>query len=198
MKTPIYAAAFVMLLAVAAQVKAQTPSASPSAETRGVELEKVIADVAKKSGKKFIVDPRVRAQVTMIGASPANADYAALLGVLEVHGFAAVESGGFVHVVPAGDMRFLPVPTVVGNKQYLDGEVVTKIIVVKSMSAPQLVPLLRPMLPQYAHLAALACTNTVLIVDRYANVQRIAGVIEAMDKGEPYKTRDCSVEEIKK
>lgn len=178
--------------------QAQTPSAPESAADRGVDLDQVIDSVAKKTSKKFIVDPRVRGSVTVSGANALSGDYAQLLGVLEVHGFAAVESGGFVRIVPDASARYLPVPTAVGNKQFADGEIVTKVVTPRSIPAPQLVPMLRPMLPQAAHLAAFPCTNTLVIVDRFANVKRIEGLVDAMDKGEPLKPRGCAVIEEKK
>jgi len=57
--------------------------------------------------------------------------------------------------------------------------------------AAQLVPILRPLLPQYAHLAALPYENTLLIVDRYANVKRIEAIVKALDVGTPYKPEKC-------
>jgi len=186
------------LLVAPALLQAQTTSSIESSPTRGVDLNRIIESVAKKTSKKFIVDPRVRGEVTVIGAEPLSGDYAQLLSVLDVHGFTAVESGGYVHVIPDANARQAPVPIAVRGKQYADSEVVTKIIAVKSLPAAQIIPLLRPMLPQAAHLAALPCTNTLVVVDRFANVNRIQGVIDAMDNGEPLKPRDCSTVDEKK
>ena len=197
MKSVVHAVWIVALLSAPAVTLAQTPP-SEQPPDRGVALERVIESVAKRTSKKFIVDPRVIGAVTVIGADVLSGDYAQLLSVLEVHGFSAVESGGYVLIVPTANVRQLPVPTVSGNKQYADSEVVTKVLTVKSIPAGQLVPMLRPLFPQAAHLAAFPCTNTLLMVDRYANVKRIEGIVDAMDKGEPFKPRDCSFEEPKK
>jgi general secretion pathway protein D len=62
---------------------------------------------------------------------------------------------------------------------------------VKSISAPQLVPILRALLPVSAHLAAYTCTNEIIVVDSYANVRRIENVIATMDKGEPFVPQKC-------
>ena len=115
----------------------------------------MLAAVAKRTGKKFIVDPRVRADVTVVGQEPTSIDYPALLLILQVHGFAAVEQGGYVHVIPDATMRQQPLPLVTGKESYADGEYVNKIIMLKSAAAAQLVPILRPLLPQVAHLVAL-------------------------------------------
>jgi hypothetical protein len=43
------------------------------------------------------------------------------------------------------------------------------------------------MLPQQAHLAAFPQTNTLIMVDSYANVQRIKALVEELDKGPAWK-----------
>jgi len=192
----VHSVSCVVLVLVAGQTLAQSRPASES--TTGVEIDKIIASVAKKTGKKFVVDPRVRAQVNIEGVSIENIGYPELLTVLAVHGFAAVNEGNLVEVVPEVNVRQLPIPTVTGNKQYADGEFVTRILTPKSLPATQLIPMLRPLLPQYSHLAAIGCTNTMIIIDRYANVQRVVGIIESMDKGEPYKAPPCNVLDVKK
>lgn len=197
MKSVVHAVWMVALLSAPALSLAQTPPSDPPPD-RGVALERVIESVAKRTSKKFIVDPRVIGGVTVIGAHALNGDYAQLLSVLDVHGYSAVESGGYVRIVPTANVRQLPVPTVTGNKQYGDSEVVTQVLTIKSIPAGQLVPMLRPLLPQAAHLAAFPCTNTLLMVDRYANVKRIESIVATMDKGEPFKPRDCSADEPKK
>jgi general secretion pathway protein D len=197
MNSVVHAVWIVALLSAPALSSAQTPP-SDQPPDRGVALERIIESVAKRTSKKFIVDPRVIGGVTVIGADALNGDYAQLLSVLDVHGYSAVESGGYVRIVPTANVRQLPVPTVTDNKQYGDSEVVTQVLTIKSIPAGQLVPMLRPLLPQAAHLAAFPCTNTLLMVDRYANIKRIEGIVASMDKGEPFKPRDCSADEPKK
>ncbi|HYM34329.1 MAG TPA: secretin N-terminal domain-containing protein [Steroidobacteraceae bacterium] len=197
MKILFSSIACVVLWSVVNLVEAQTAS-SLSASDHDTPLFTLIDSVAKKTGKKFIIDPRVRAQVTLIGAKPESLDYPALLSVLEMNNFSAVEVGSYVRVLPAPDVRDQPVPTVVAGKHYDDSEVVTRVVNVKSVPVTQLLQVLRPLLPNFAHVGIVTCTNTLMIVDRFANVQRVAGLIEAMDKGEPYKPRDCAPEDTKK
>jgi type II secretory pathway component GspD/PulD (secretin) len=73
-----------------------------------------------------------------------------------------------------------------------DAEFVSKVITVKSVPAAELVPILRPLLPQSGHLAALPCVNKLIIVDTFANVRRIQSIIDALDVGEPFATGKCS------
>jgi general secretion pathway protein D len=166
----------------------------PPAMAGAVPLERVLSAVAKRTGKKFIVDPRVRADVTVVGLEPTSIDYPTLLTVLQVHGFAAVEQAGYVRVIPDATIRQQSLPVMSGKESYADGEYVNKIIVLKSASAMQLVPILRPLLPQVAHLVALPCKNALLVTDVYASVQRIEKIARALDVGEPYTPPSCSGE----
>src|SRR5271154_6700756 len=58
----------------------------------GVSIANVIDIVARKTGKKFVVDPRVHAQVQIVGEELNRITYPELLTILQLYGFAAVES----------------------------------------------------------------------------------------------------------
>jgi general secretion pathway protein D len=157
--------------------------ATPLTEN-GIPIDRLIATVAKKTGKKFVVDPRVRANVVLAGEEPSEITYAQFLTVLEVYGFIAVDDGGLVRVLPDTGMRQEPIPTITSKDTRPASECVTQIVPLKYVSAAQLVPILRPMLPQYAHLAALPSANTLIISDRFANVRRIEALAKSLDTPE--------------
>jgi general secretion pathway protein D len=171
----------------------------PEAEAKRdeVSLDRLIETFAAKSKKKIIVDPRVRAQPITYGMS-SSVNYSELLAILAVNGYAAVESESFIYVLPVAEVRAMPIPTASDSKRYDDNEIVSKVIHVKNIPATSVIPALRPMVSQYAHLSALACANSLIVVDRYANVKRLQNVIEQLDKGEPLKARECSNDEPKK
>jgi type II secretory pathway component GspD/PulD (secretin) len=183
--------AIAMLALIAAPWASAQSEASPAG---AVSVEKLIAAVAKRTGKKFLIDPRLHADVTVIGQDPTSVDYATLLLILHIHGFSAVEQGGYVQLIPDANIRLMPLPLATGKESYADGEYVNRLIVVKNAPAVQLVPLLRPMLQQAAHLVAFPCKNTLLMVDTYANVKRIEQIVRALDTGEPYTPPSCEAE----
>ncbi len=168
-----------------------TSFAQSSGSREEVPIEVLIVDVAKRTGKRFIVDPRVRANVMIVQKGSESLSYGDLLSVLHVHGFTAVEEERFVRIVPDASVRQLALPLLRGNDKRLDAEYVTKLIPVKTMPAAMLVPLLRPMLPVQAHLAASICSNDLVIVDTFANVKRIESLVQSLDKGQSYEPRDC-------
>jgi general secretion pathway protein D len=171
------------------------PPSKPCGESsRGTPIAQLIETVSKKTGKAFIVDPRVNANVVLIGMNPANITYAEFLSVLQVYSFAAIESGNVVLILPDNLARLSAVPLITGTEKRPGAEHVTRVIHVKSTPAALLVPILRSLIPQNAHLAALACTNQLLMVDTHANVRRIEAIVAAMDTGDPIAPAKCTVQ----
>ena len=195
MKTPWIATLAGVLLCFTGATRGQSESASLPRTENGVPISRLIATVAKKTGKKFVVEPRVQGDANIVGQDAANISYDDLLTILHVYGDTAVEYGGYVTVVPDAAVRQQPLHQVSGKETRPDAEFVSKIITVKNVPAAHLVPLLRPMLPPVAHLVALPCVNKLLIVDTFAMVQRIQAIIEALDTGEPYTPEKCSAHE---
>jgi len=158
-----------------------SPEARPPATDSSVPIEKLIASVAKKTGKTFVIDPRARASVTVLSKSTADLSYADLLAILDTYGFAAVEDSGLVRVVPNMEVRTLPVPTITPKDNRPAAEYVTEIITVKNVSAVQLVPVLRQLVAVPGALAAVPETNSIIIEDRFANLRRVEGLIRTLD-----------------
>ena len=150
----------------------------------GVELRSVIEAVSSITGKNFIIDPRVRAEVTLLSSTPMSSEafYEAFLSLLQVHGFVAVTSGEIIKIVPDASSRQYPGSPdleVASNEDF-----VTQVIEINNISATQLVPILRPLLPQYGHLAAHAGSNVLIISDRANNVDRIIDIVRRIDQSD--------------
>jgi type II secretory pathway component GspD/PulD (secretin) len=185
--------ATMMCLAVT-QAVADTSSSINSAS--GVPVSELVAIVAHKTGKKFVIDPRVRAEVAIVGQDKSALSYTDLLTVLGVHGFIAVEEGGYVLVLPDANARQRAVPTISDRDSRSAAEIVSVVFFPKYVPATQLVPILRPLMPQYGHLAAFPCTNGMIMTDTFANVRRLQGIARALDVGAvPYTPPACDAAE---
>jgi general secretion pathway protein D len=151
---------------------------------KDAEIGQVIEAVAAATGKTIIPDIRVRAQVTMLSTTPMTPDqfYEAFLALLQVHQFVAVESGGIIRIVPDANARQLVNKDLPSRVNGGSEELVTQVIAVKNVNASQLVPVLRPLQPQSAHLAAYPSSNILIISDRASNVSRIMRIIERIDQ----------------
>ena len=159
-------------------------SRSSAASTAGeLDLHDVIASFSRRTHKRFIVDPRVRTIVTLVGLEARDVDYPLLLRILRIHGLSAHERDSVIEVVPDVVDRQFPSPLVPADRiRASDAEVVTVILQVKNISAAQLVPILRPLMPQAAHLAAFVDRNALIIVDKAANVRRMVAIAESLDR----------------
>ena len=151
---------------------------------KDADLSQLIQAVSEVTGKNFIIDPRVNAKVTMLSATPMSpaAFYEAFLSVLQVYGYVAVPAGKVIKIIPNTDARQLPSIDLPNSVSSTSDEIVTQIITMKNISAAQLVPLLRPLIPQQGHLAAYPNGNMLIISDRASNVSRIMKIVERMDE----------------
>jgi general secretion pathway protein D len=166
-----------------AQLRPQDgPTITPN--YKDADLSQIIQAVSEVTGKNFIIDPRVNAKVTMLSATPMSpaAFYEAFLAVLQVYGYVAVPAGKVIKIIPNTDARQLPSIDLPTDVSTTSDEIVTQIITMKNVSAAQLVPLLRPLIPQQGHLAAYPSGNMLIISDRASNVSRIMKIIQRMDE----------------
>jgi general secretion pathway protein D len=151
---------------------------------KDTELEEVVRFVAQVSGKTIIVDPKAKGRVQVISSQPLNKQelYDLFLSILDVNGFAAIETGGVVKILPSRDAKSSAAP-VVGANQRDNSAIVTEVIQLKNISASTLIPVLRPLAPQQAHMAAYGPSNAIIISDMASNIASIRAVIERIDKG---------------
>ena len=151
---------------------------------KDAEIGQVIEAVAAVTGKTIIPDPRVRAQVTLLSQTAMTPDafYEAFLALLSVHQFVAVESGGIIKIVPDANARQMPNIDLPSRVKSGSDELITQVIAVHNVNAAQLVPVLRPLMPQAAHMAAYPNGNILILSDRASNVSRVMRIIERIDQ----------------
>ena len=165
----------------AAQASASNARCGPEPT---VSLQTLLERVAASSDKEFLVDSRVE-QLLYIGGTPIeNPTYPILLSILRNNQLVAVQIEDRVNIVPEAFARQLPVRLLQRDDADVpDDEWVSRVITVMKGAAAHLVPILRPLLPQAAHMASLGPeSGKLLIVDRYANVRRVTEIVEALDR----------------
>ncbi len=151
---------------------------------KDTDIQALIATVAEVTGKNFVVDPRVKGKVTVISSRPVNQDelYQVFLSILQVHGFAAVPAGNVIKIVPDVTAKQDAIPVATAREPGEGDEMVTRVVHVTNVSAAQLVPILRPLVPQQGHLAAYPSSNMLVISDRADNVDRMVDIIHRIDR----------------
>jgi general secretion pathway protein D len=174
------------LLAVSAWALSQEqPSARITPNFKDADITQVIEAVRNITGRTFIIDPRVRAQVTMLSSTSMTPSqfWEAFQAILSVHGFVAVPAGGNVwKILPDVNMRQYPADDLPDRVSGTSDEVVTQVLAVKNVGAAQLVPVLRPLMPQNAQLSAVTGANILILSDHASNVSRIIRVIARIDE----------------
>ena len=149
------------------------------------DIRVLIGQIADITGKTFVVDPRVKGKVTVVSnaALPTNEVYQLFLSVLKVHGYTAVDTGNVVKVIQQNEVK-QEGAAFDGRGRKKGEEIVTRVIKVKNTSAIELVPILRPMVAKYGHLAGVASANSLIISDHVSNIERMLSIIKNLDSSE--------------
>ncbi|GMU68901.1 MAG: type II secretion system protein GspD [Steroidobacteraceae bacterium] len=178
-------AALAAMLLVTSAAAAQQSGARITPNFKDADITQIVEAVSAATGKNFIIDPRVgRQQVTMLSTTPMTPEafYQAFLSILQVHGFVAMQTGDIIKIIPDANARQFPSVDLPDRVSATSDEIVTQVIAVRNVNAAQLVPILRPLIPQYGHLAAYPASNMLIISDRANNVNRIVRIIRRIDQ----------------
>lgn len=149
---------------------------------RDADLTAFVNEVADITGKNFAVDPRVKGTVTVISNKALTRDqvYDLFLGVLNVNGVVAIPSGNTIKLMPDTNAKTSGIPF--DNKNRYRGEqLVTRVIWLDNTNPNDMIPAIRPMMPQFAHLAAIPGTNALIMFDRADNIAQIERLIRNLD-----------------
>lgn len=177
LRLPLTLLLFVFLAPLA---NGQEPTITPN--YRDADIRQIVEAVGEVTGKNFILDPRVNAKVTMLSSTPMSPDafYEAFLSILEVNKFVAITTGDIIKIIPDASAR--QYSGLLSTDGAASEDIVTQVIQVRNVGAAQLVPILRPLIPQYGHLAAHPGSNMLIISDRAANVRRMMRIIQRIDQ----------------
>ena len=149
------------------------------------DILSVINEISQETGKNFVVDPRVSGKITLVSSKPLRQSqlYQVFLSVLGVLGYSAIPApGNVVKIVPnmeSGEQATQVVSNHVASK---GEEVVVRVIPLSNVSASQLIPVLRPLLPQWSNIAAYMPGNVLVLLGRADNLARINTIIQDVDK----------------
>lgn len=153
---------------------------------KDADISALVNEMAEITGKNFVVDPRVKGNVTVISSRAMSSAelYELFQSVLSINGFAAVPNGPVIKILPDTNARQAGVrvdAAGIGSGETL----VTRVIMLQQASANELLAALRPMMPQFAHMAAVPGANALIISDRANNADAMEAVIRELDSGQP-------------
>ncbi|MGA0839224.1 MAG: secretin N-terminal domain-containing protein [Pseudomonadales bacterium] len=149
---------------------------------KNADLNEFVMQVAGITGKTFVVDPRIKGNVTVVSSTPMNREavYELFLSVLRVHNWTAVPSGGVIRIQQNATAK--QSPGAEGERGPIAPEkLVTRVISAQNVKSEELVKILRPLIPQYGHIAAVAEPNVVIISDHADNMTRLVQLVQQVD-----------------
>lgn len=148
------------------------------------DILSVINEVSQETGKNFVVDPRVTGKISLVSSKPLKKEevYNVFLSVLELLGYSAIPSGNVIKIVP--NMESGEMSTRVANRRSpgRGDEVVVRVIPLHNVTATQLIPVLRPLMPQWSNISAYTPGNVLILLGRAENLKRIAQIIQDVDQ----------------
>ena len=149
---------------------------------KNADIREFITQVSAITGKSFVVDPRVKGNVTVISSASMEKDqiYELFLSVLRVHGYAAVPTGNITKIVQQVLAKQSSNPKDFQTTNDSE-ELVTSVIPVVNSPSAELVKILRPLIPQYGHIAGIDQPNALIISDHAENIVRLTEIVNRID-----------------
>ncbi|MGZ0701124.1 type II secretion system secretin GspD [Pseudomonas piscis] len=146
------------------------------------DIQAVVRALSRSTGQQFLVDPRVKGNLTLVseGQVPAHQAYDMLLAALRMQGFSVVDVGGVAQVVPEADAKLLGGPIYSADKPAGNG-MLTRTFRLQYENAVNLIPVLRPIVSPNNPINAYPGNNTIVVTDYAENLQRVAQIINGID-----------------
>ena len=172
--------------------RAREPRSSPAPNPLGdqpvtlnfveADIQAVVRALSRSTGQQFLVDPRVKGNLTLVseGQVPARQAYEMLLAALRMQGFSVVDVGGVAQVVPEADAKLLGGPIYSADKPAGNG-MLTRTFRLQYENAVNLIPVLRPIVSPNNPINAYPGNNTIVVTDYAENLSRVAQLIEGID-----------------
>ena len=148
-----------------------------------VDIKKVTQDIAQFSKKTIILDPRVKGKITIYSNANLNRDqvWDVYLRTIQVNGFGAISEDGFLRVVPENEAtRDMTSDSSLGGFE-------TAVIPLINRSSEEILPMIKPITGRQSHLSNITSINSILLVDRASNVDRIRSLLNDLDKNNTAK-----------
>ena len=185
MKSKVYLSFFIFTVTACFSVSTETQSQEPTWKintAKNIDIHQFINQISSITGKTFVVDPKLRGQVTVISDAPLDKDgvYELFLSVLRLQNYTAVPSGNLVKIQQSATGK--QAPGLSGDLESLAPEgLVTRVIRAQNVEATELVKILRPLIPQYGHIGAVVKSNILIISDHADNVARLKKLVKEID-----------------
>ncbi len=155
-----------------------------SIDFNNVDINVFIKFISELTGKNFIVDNKVKGKVTVISPSKISVKeaYKVFESVLEVHGYATVEAGKVIKIIPSPEARTKNIETLLKERAVSpEDKIITQIITLKYADASEIKKLFAPLISKSSVILAYSPTNMLIVTDFHSNITRLIRIIKAID-----------------
>lgn len=158
-----------------------------SIDFNNVDINVFIKFMSKLTGNNFIVDNRVKGNVTIISPTKISVKDAGKVfeSVLEINGFSTVKSGKIIKIIPTpkakGDNIDTKIATEPGNPGTLDDGIVTRIIPLEYARSSELKNLFLPMVPKGSVVLSYRDTNMLIVTATRSSINRLLKIVKTLD-----------------
>ena len=177
LKTILAAGLLVLVTSVLAQ-----DSKVYTINNQNIELKDFIEEVSTITNRSFVVDARVRGEVSIISDQELDADgvFMLLESILRVQGFQVIDDGNISRIVPHASAKAWHYE---GEEGSLSGDTfVAQVIGLKHITSAEASRVLRQIVSAYGHLAPVTDPNALIIADHASNVVRVLELIRELDQ----------------
>jgi general secretion pathway protein D len=180
-----------LALALALSAQGQTPPAAVSGRAPvtvnfvNADVEAVTRAFGAMINRQIAIDPRVKGNITVYSEQPQSVAeaYQSYLTALRGLGFAVVETGGLLKVVPEADAKLQTSTVSVGGEVPRRGDqIMTQIFTLRHENPNNLVAVLRPLISPNNTINASPGSSTLVITDYAENLQRLGKIVAALDQ----------------
>ncbi|MBW2591209.1 MAG: type II secretion system secretin GspD, partial [Deltaproteobacteria bacterium] len=155
-----------------------------SIDFNNVDINVFIKFISELTGKNFVVDNKIKGKVTVISPSKISVKeaYKVFESVLEVHGYATVEAGKVIKIIPSPEARTKNIETLLKVRATSpEDKVITQIITLKYADASEIKKLFTPLISKSSVILAYSPTNMLIVTDFHSNITRLIRIIKAID-----------------
>ncbi|HCP44787.1 MAG TPA: type II secretion system protein GspD [Deltaproteobacteria bacterium] len=169
----------------------------------GTDIKDVIKDFAEKTGRNFLIDPKIKGKITIIAPNPVSIDeaYEAFLAALDAAGFTTVVEARFskganrgkpmlTRILSAADARSEPLELYKGGYTPKNANLITRLIQVQNISVDEISKVIQKWVSKNGQILAYAPSNTLILTDSANNIRRILDLIQELDISAPKQKLD--------
>jgi general secretion pathway protein D len=148
-----------------------------------VDLPVLVKFISEQTRKNFIFDEKLQGKITIISPRKITVEeaYNVFLSVLHVKGFTTVEQGNTIKIVPLREAKQESIPTAKGDEPSPASEFITRLIPLQFVETTEVVSLLTPIVSKDGLLTSFPSSNTLILIDTRANIERVMKILEVID-----------------